>query len=936
MKKSVDDMSYSMHIEAEQIRLLKEIRSENKNPMTNGSALTHGSATKYAVFISPQTNDNQINKSNESSNQQIGSDQRIGSDQNGENVDCSDDPDFCVGDMISDQLDDQILQKVKEPIRSSFFGTTDHKKTQNTEQFFDESSIQTDNTSQKDHNIKTSKIEHPISKIPSIPKLSNIVSTGTNLGTNRGANIIGNVAQSLSMISSSISGALNPAKEQTTNPAKKSDPINIKTTVSNATVESYFGNTNLIKIKEASMQQSDGEKKQNDIISKLGTSPHHDETVRKMANRLNKINIESRRISKWVGDESVIKCFKCAVEFSLILRRHHCRLCGRVFCYQCSNYFTKLPLDILNKIPNRPSGYIDIIWGEDINNEVRVCGNCFSQASKLIRIRKIIKVFELCKFDIRDLYLLSKLSPDWDDATKFCLSTFREVQYKLSIEDLTPDEKKLLWINRNYLTGHSRWMVQLVKATNLSDDRKVMILDQLLYGKRVNLCWDTMCTRFCSETIGITDMLDLIRYNKNYPTISNFIFKCLIRIDANNLKNYLPFLVCNISNNEFIIDILIDKGIEDLNLMNNIYWCIKVYCNNPESRTQYITKTLTAIKKRTTREFKDRFKEIIGMEKIDIKWIGILNTKKRIILPICPNKIFSKVNEQNVKIMSSYSQPAIIQFFDEYNVGKRIMFKNDDVRKDYIILNIIDIIHTILKNEENLDIEMVKYCVMPTSRSTGYIEIVENADTVFNIIENSGLTIQNYILNNNRNLTIGSFRDKFIKSTALYCIMSYLLGFGDRNLDNIMISKTGLLFHIDFSFILGQDPKYTTNKQLRVTPEIVNVIGGYGTDDYNYFKKLCVLIYNRLRLHVNLFSNLLSILPSIDPTITHEDIKRELTERFEIGENCIEAATHMDNKVESKNNFEYMIIDFLYRSKQNSLFKGISYVTDSLKNMLGK
>jgi phosphatidylinositol kinase/protein kinase (PI-3 family) len=296
---------------------------------------------------------------------------------------------------------------------------------------------------------------------------------------------------------------------------------------------------------------------------------------------------------------------------------------------------------------------------------------------------------------------------------------------------------------------------------------------------------------------------------------------------------------------------------------------------------------------------------------------------------------FTHVDVQNIKIMSSCSQPAIITFIDETGTKKPIMFKNDDVRKDYIVLNIINIIHDILRREEDdLDIEMVRYEVIPTSQNTGYIEIVENAATIFNIIENSGLTIQNFILNNNKELMIRSFREKFIKSTALYCVVSYLLGIGDRHLDNIMISKNGLLFHIDFGFILGQDPKYSNNRLIRVTPEIVNVIGGYGTEDYDYFKKTCVKIYNRLRLHVNLFSNLLSIIPAIDQNINHDIIRRELTERFEIGENCIEAATHMDNKVGSKNNFEYMIIDFLYKSKKSPIFKGISYVTGSLLSLL--
>lgn len=45
----------------------------------------------------------------------------------------------------------------------------------------------------------------------------------------------------------------------------------------------------------------------------------------------------------WEFDEVQNCCTACRTEFNLINRRHHCRLCGKIFCNQCTSKRALIP-----------------------------------------------------------------------------------------------------------------------------------------------------------------------------------------------------------------------------------------------------------------------------------------------------------------------------------------------------------------------------------------------------------------------------------------------------------------------------------------------------------------------------------------------------------------------------------------------------------------
>ena len=45
----------------------------------------------------------------------------------------------------------------------------------------------------------------------------------------------------------------------------------------------------------------------------------------------------------WIPDHATRQCYKCGTPFGLLLRRHHCRVCGRIFCADCTLFKASVP-----------------------------------------------------------------------------------------------------------------------------------------------------------------------------------------------------------------------------------------------------------------------------------------------------------------------------------------------------------------------------------------------------------------------------------------------------------------------------------------------------------------------------------------------------------------------------------------------------------------
>lgn len=95
-------------------------------------------------------------------------------------------------------------------------------------------------------------------------------------------------------------------------------------------------------------------------------------------------------------------------------------------------------------------------------------------------------------------------------------------------------------------------------------------------------------------------------------------------------------------------------------------------------------------------------------------------------------------------------------------------------------------------------------------------------------------------------LKILIFIFSLIAFVAGYSVITYLLGVGDRHLDNLLLTTSGKLFHIDFGYILGRDPK-PLPPPMKLSKEMVEAMGGINSDYYYKFRKQCYTAFLHLR-----------------------------------------------------------------------------------------
>ena len=407
--------------------------------------------------------------------------------------------------------------------------------------------------------------------------------------------------------------------------------------------------------------------------------------------------------------------------------------------------------------------------------------------------------------------------------------------------------------------------------------------------------------------------------------------------------------------NSHLVEFLIDRCSKDKILASSFYWFIECEStmDNSNTKTQKIanielkeiTEIFSLIKDKFVACLEEKHKDILSLinneitfkselvniselltkiSKVDNKKTELRNiidtTKADIMqntinyLPIDPKIHIKGTISEQCTVFKSAKCPCKYTFnvtedTQEYNIHEdkehiSVMFKyGDDLRQDQLILQMINYMDSLLK-KVHLNYEFTIYKVLATSKSDGFVEFVPNSKTIFDILNkysNIMLSYYKEISQNDKNL-LNKYLDSYINSCAGYCVVTYILGIGDRHLENLMIDNRGRLFHIDFGFILGKDPK-PAPPPIKLCKEMVDCMGGKGSRRYEEFKQKCVNAYWVLRENARVIVNMFYLMiDSGIPELNNIESLNKLHDKFVPGYSKQEASNSFLNNLDESVN----------------------------------
>ncbi|KAI1732417.1 phosphatidylinositol 3- and 4-kinase domain-containing protein [Ditylenchus destructor] len=251
---------------------------------------------------------------------------------------------------------------------------------------------------------------------------------------------------------------------------------------------------------------------------------------------------------------------------------------------------------------------------------------------------------------------------------------------------------------------------------------------------------------------------------------------------------------------------------------------------------------------------------------------------RNVRLPIAPAFQCRSIAVEECGYFNSLTKPIKIIVGGRKNDYGIIFKVGDDLRQDAIVLQLVRVMNDIWLNH-NLDLRMKTFRCLPTGLNKGIIELVPDCNTLREIHITSGATgvfkddvLNNWLVRQNQSeFQYKAALENFRKSCAGWCVATYVLGIGDRHNDNILVTTSGHVFHIDFGKYMGDWQTAGGFKRDRVpfvlTADMAYVINGGSQNTTEYFQRFiddCCRAFNLLRQNCSMIMNIMRFMSCSD------------------------------------------------------------------------
>ena len=270
--------------------------------------------------------------------------------------------------------------------------------------------------------------------------------------------------------------------------------------------------------------------------------------------------------------------------------------------------------------------------------------------------------------------------------------------------------------------------------------------------------------------------------------------------------------------------------------------------------------------------------------------------------PFPADEIYIKGFGDAIDVMQSMMSPVKVHFLGSDGQDYKFLAKpKDDLRKDTRMMEFNTMINRLLVKDADArrrNLHLRTFTVIPMNESTGIIQWVDNTEVFRSIIDNQvaklmhknfhSTTYARQVAKNSPEgmLTLDAYlhlietyqpvfhrwfqekfsdpaswtaaRNTYVRTTAAWSMVGYVVGLGDRHTENILFDSTsGACVHVDFAcmFNKGESLKVKERVPFRLTHNMVDAMGvaGYGGS----FTRTCCHTMRVLRANRSALMNVL-------------------------------------------------------------------------------